>query len=99
MAVSMMGRTTLSPFFRFSHFLGKFDIPVDSKHGEGLRLAGGPADFDGVDLGFGPKAEVEAEVAARVIARSAADFVDPDTVLSVKSNSGSDGVAVGVGPG
>jgi hypothetical protein len=42
---------------------------------------------------------VEAEVVAGVIARSAAEFVDPDAMFSVESYASSDGVAVGAGSG
>lgn len=42
---------------------------------------------------------MEAEVVAGVIARSAAEFVDPDAMFSVESYAGSDGVAVGAGSG
>ena len=47
---------------------GEFQVAVDSGDREGLGLAIWPADFDGVDLRFLSEAEVEAEVAARVIA-------------------------------
>jgi hypothetical protein len=41
---------------------------IDSGGREGFGLAGGPADFDRVDLGFSPEAEVEAQVVGGVIA-------------------------------
>jgi hypothetical protein len=78
---------------------GDVKVLINSGPGKGFGLAVGPADFDGVDLRFLSQAEVEAEVAAGVIAGSAADFVDPGAVLSVESNSGSDSIAVGAGSG
>jgi hypothetical protein len=57
----------------------------------------GPADLDGVEVGLGTEAEVEAKVAGGVVAGAGADLVYPDAIGTAEGDAGSDGGAVGGG--
>ena len=71
---------------------------VDFVCGESFEFLGevaGPADFDGIELGDGAEAEVDAHVVIGIVARAAADFVDEDARAGLHSDSSADGVAIG----
>ena len=57
---------------------GFFEL-VDLVCGETFEFLGeaaGPLDFDGIELGEGAEAELDAHIAIGIVARAAADFVD-----------------------
>ena len=67
--------------------------PVDGEIGEIFSEAAGPADFDGVELRDGAETEVDADVAVRVVAGTAADFVDEEAGAGFHGDASADSVA------
>ena len=75
-------------------FLERMDF-VDGEVVEFFEETAGPADLHGIELGGGAEAEVDADVVVRIVAGTAANFVDEEAGAGFHGDASADGVSRG----